>query len=66
MYLCMSPICLSTAVRLCVFLGTVERVKAPGRCLDPESVEPQSSMATGVSTAELIKVVIVIHGRRNN
>ncbi|XP_035496152.1 smoothelin isoform X4 [Scophthalmus maximus] len=27
--------------------GTVERVKAPGRCLDPESVEPQSSMATG-------------------
>ncbi|XP_031712101.1 smoothelin isoform X4 [Anarrhichthys ocellatus] len=26
--------------------GTVERGKAPGRCLEPESVEPQSSMGT--------------------
>ncbi|XP_060927277.1 smoothelin [Limanda limanda] len=27
--------------------GTVERVKAPGRCLDPESVEPQGIMGIG-------------------
>ncbi|XP_029367413.1 smoothelin isoform X2 [Echeneis naucrates] len=26
--------------------GTVERVKAPTRCLDPDSVEPQSNMGT--------------------
>ncbi|XP_040011190.1 smoothelin isoform X3 [Xiphias gladius] len=32
--------------------GTVERVKAPGRCLDPESVEPQSSMGTGETERE--------------
>ncbi|XP_075994718.1 smoothelin-like [Genypterus blacodes] len=32
--------------------GTVERGKAPGRCLDPENVEPQSVMGTGVSRAE--------------
>ncbi|KAM8761382.1 smoothelin isoform 3-T3 [Acanthopagrus schlegelii] len=32
--------------------GTVERGRAPGRCLEPENVEPQASMGTGVSTAE--------------
>lgn len=41
------------ATAVCVFLGTVERGKAQGRCLEPESVEPQSSMGTGVSTVEL-------------
>ncbi|XP_040897965.1 smoothelin isoform X2 [Toxotes jaculatrix] len=32
--------------------GTVEKVKAPGRCLDPESVEPQGSMGTGETERE--------------
>ncbi|KAM8761380.1 smoothelin isoform 1-T1 [Acanthopagrus schlegelii] len=27
--------------------GTVERGRAPGRCLEPENVEPQASMGTG-------------------
>ncbi|CAB1439345.1 unnamed protein product [Pleuronectes platessa] len=30
--------------------GTVERVKAPGRCLDPESVEPQGIMGIGMGS----------------
>ncbi|XP_035514347.1 smoothelin isoform X5 [Morone saxatilis] len=33
-------------------LGTVERGKGPGRCLEPESVEPQSSMGTGDTERE--------------
>lgn len=36
-------------------LGTVERGKAPGRCLEPENAEPQGGMGTGVSTAEVIE-----------
>ncbi|XP_028433748.1 smoothelin isoform X2 [Perca flavescens] len=32
--------------------GTVERGKAQGRCLEPESVEPQSSMGTGLTERE--------------
>ena len=40
---------------VCVFLGTVERGKAPGRCLESENVEPQSTMGTVVSKAELIE-----------
>ena len=41
---------------VCVLsLGTVERGRAPGRCLEPENVEPQGSMGTGVSTAEVIE-----------
>ncbi|XP_050930774.1 smoothelin isoform X2 [Lates calcarifer] len=32
--------------------GPVERAKAPGRCLDPESVEPPSSMGTGETERE--------------
>ncbi|XP_051277963.1 smoothelin isoform X2 [Dicentrarchus labrax] len=33
-------------------LGTVERGKGPGRYLEPESVEPQSSMGTGETERE--------------
>lgn len=44
-----SNYCLSTAA-VCLLVA-VERVKAPGRCLEPESVEPQSNMGTTVSTA---------------
>ncbi len=47
---------------MCVFLGTVERGKAPGRCLESESVEPQSSVGTGVSTAEIIKRLLSFMG----
>ncbi|XP_071339092.1 LOW QUALITY PROTEIN: smoothelin [Trachinotus anak] len=32
--------------------GTVEKVKAPGCCLNPESVQPQSSMGTGETERE--------------
>ncbi|XP_044053297.1 smoothelin isoform X2 [Siniperca chuatsi] len=32
--------------------GTVERGKAPGHCLEPERVEPQSSMGTGETERE--------------
>ncbi|XP_073323104.1 LOW QUALITY PROTEIN: smoothelin [Pagrus major] len=32
--------------------GTVERGKAPGRCLEPENVEPQGSMGTGETERE--------------
>ncbi|XP_029295935.1 smoothelin isoform X2 [Cottoperca gobio] len=32
--------------------GSAEQVKAPGRCLEPGSVEPQSSMGTGETERE--------------
>ncbi|XP_070820344.1 LOW QUALITY PROTEIN: smoothelin [Chaetodon trifascialis] len=32
--------------------GVVERGKAPGRCLEPETVEPQSNMGTGETEPE--------------
>lgn len=43
----------TTAVCVCVCLGTVEKGKAPGRCSEPEAVEPQCTMGTVVSTTEL-------------
>ncbi len=53
--------CYCTGLYVCV-LGAVERSKAPGRCLEPESVEPQSSMGTGVSTAEVIEQSVSFMG----
>lgn len=37
---------------LLLLLGNAEKSKATVRCLDPENVEPQSSMGTVVSSAE--------------
>ncbi|XP_029915476.1 smoothelin isoform X2 [Myripristis murdjan] len=34
--------------------GTVERGKAPGCCLEPDSLEPQSTMGTGVTERESV------------
>lgn len=52
-------------VCVCVCLGTVERGKAPGRCLEPESLEPQNRIVTGVSMAGLIeRSVNVLGGKK--
>lgn len=54
-------------VCVCVCSGTVERGKAPGRCLEPESLEPQNRIVTGVSTAGLSEQsVSVLGGKRSN
>lgn len=53
-----SILCLVTPVKVCVWLsvllvlGNADKSKTPACCLDPENVEPQSSMGTAVSTAE--------------
>lgn len=52
---------------LCMCLGTVERAKAPGRCLEPESLEPQNRIVTGVSTAGLSEQPVnVLGGKKSN
>ena len=50
---------------MCV-LGTVEKSKTSVRCLEPESVEPQSTMGAGVSTAEIIEQLVLMMGDGND